>query len=192
MLSRFLFGLAPSPYVGAFVLSLESIGEKHRGYGGSVVAFLYCFGQCLLGIMGYFFRDWRELTFYLALFYVPCGVLFLLPESPQYLFVKGENKKFFEVLKAMKKVNGNVHSVTDEELKTQVEKAVEMKVSEEKTEKTSILDLFKNGRTMSWIIIKCSILWTSGGVIHYGLSLNTGNLHCVQQFWSDYSTTSIW
>ena len=89
--------------------------------------------ECLLGIMGYFFRDWRELTFYLALFYVPCGVLFSLPESPQYLFVKGENKKFFEVLKTMKKVNGNVHSVTDEGLKTQVEKAVEMKVSEEKT-----------------------------------------------------------
>ena len=156
---------------------LKFLGYFHQiAYRDSVVAFLYCFGQCLLGIMGYFFRDWRELTFYLGLFYVPCGVLFLLPESPQYLFVKGESDKLFKVTKTMKKVNGNVETVTDEELKNRVEKAVENKLVEEKTVKTSILDLFKNGRTMSWIIIKCSILWTSGGVIHYGLSLNTGNL----------------
>ena len=176
IICRFFQGmLGMAAYIPAFVYCVEIVSTKYRAFAGFFFHTYYTFGQMTLGLMGYFVRDWRNLTKSVSLWFLPFILAFILPETPQYTHKKGRKSETIQTMRKIGKMNGKVSDFQRisnilDEIPVQEEENVEV------SKNVTVLDLFKHGPEMTWMVMKSCYLWLACSTVYYGIALNTGNL----------------
>lgn len=108
-LSRLLVGLMNGGIgLVCFVLVQEYVGRSYWAMTGTLTSMCFAVGIALFGALGYLVQPWRSL----ATTANSSGVLFFLlsvtlPESPRWLYCRGEAERAEEVLRRMALGNGN-------------------------------------------------------------------------------------
>ena len=89
-ISRLAIGAACSGiYLCAYVLALEFVGPDNRTTPGLIYPMFYAVGYALLAPIGYFVKDFRTISWILAIpsvFFMP--YYFFMDESVQWLLTK--------------------------------------------------------------------------------------------------------
>ncbi|XP_029709294.1 carcinine transporter [Aedes albopictus] len=106
--SRVIVGLTiPAVYQIPFIIALELVGPNYRSFGTVMTCTFYTFGLMMLAGVTYLIRDWVELTLYTSVpFLLYFLYLFIMPESPRWLLMKGKLEEALKILEKMAKVNG--------------------------------------------------------------------------------------
>ncbi|KAL1399381.1 hypothetical protein pipiens_001183 [Culex pipiens pipiens] len=106
--SRVIVGLTiPAVYQIPFIIALELVGPNYRSFVTVMTCTFYTCGLMMLAGVTYLIRDWVELTLFTSvpfLFYF--GYMFVMPESPRWLLMKGKLEEALQVLEKMARVNG--------------------------------------------------------------------------------------
>ncbi|XP_055600544.1 carcinine transporter-like isoform X1 [Uranotaenia lowii] len=106
--SRVIVGLTiPAVYQIPFIIALELVGPNYRSFVTVMTCTFYTFGLMMLAGVTYLVRDWIHLTLYTSvpfLFYFL--YLFVMPESPRWLLMKGRLEEALQILEKMAIVNG--------------------------------------------------------------------------------------
>lgn len=94
-------------YITAFVIAAEMINAKDRIVTGTLTVGGFAIGYMLLPLFAYYIPNWRTLCFVLAslgVVYIP--YIWLITESPRWLFSKGRKEAFVKLLKKIADTNG--------------------------------------------------------------------------------------
>nr|XP_022328779.1 organic cation transporter protein-like [Crassostrea virginica] len=155
-------------YMASFIIAMEFVGPKYRILSGTCIAVVYCMGEFLLLLLGYFIRDWKWLQLTLA---VPMVIPFIywwpkvLPESPRWLISRQKYGEALKILRYAAKIN----HVTLEENCSYV------KTGHDEGILQILKELFKSRKL---VLRSCIIFanWFVISFIYYGLTLNMGKL----------------
>ncbi|ROT83769.1 organic cation transporter protein [Penaeus vannamei] len=119
---RFCMGLMhPTSIHAGYTLAMEVNQPKHRAATGILIFLPWAFCVIALGGYGYLLRDWRWLSFTLALpalLFLPA--LWFIDESPRWLIVRGRYDDASRVLRRAARLN-KVDLPPEEELRTIME-----------------------------------------------------------------------
>ncbi|XP_039248686.2 organic cation transporter protein-like [Styela clava] len=165
-------------YMINFVLVVELVGPEWRTLVGIGYQFFYAIGVLTLSGVAYGWRDWHQMQWGLIIISVPfVCFLFLIPESPRWLFGVERNE-------AAKKITSRIEKFSKiditEEMWLEAERlGTEIKgrdrKQEEENRKYSSLDLFrKPGIRLT--TLKVMFTWFVNSLVYYGLSLNISSL----------------
>uniref|UniRef100_A0A1A9VI56 Major facilitator superfamily (MFS) profile domain-containing protein n=1 Tax=Glossina austeni TaxID=7395 RepID=A0A1A9VI56_GLOAU len=101
--SRVIVGLTiPAVYQIPFIISLELVGENYRSFVTVMTCTFYTSGIMLLACVTYLERDWVKLSYYTSVpFYAYFLYLFVMPESPRWLLMRGRLEEALKVLQTM-------------------------------------------------------------------------------------------
>lgn len=108
---EFIESLGTSTYAGTFILGIEWVHTDYRVLGSMIVALGFPIGEILLGLFAWFIHDFRYL---LRALYAP-GIFFIIylwivPESVQWLLVRGHVERAIKILQRTASMNGKVLS----------------------------------------------------------------------------------
>lgn len=169
-------------YTAAFVLGMEFLGPKHRVLGGVIISCFYAVGGILIGVVGYFFQNWRH---FLLVLYSPCLLgfcfLWLVPESVRWLMTQHRCEEVAIIVKKAAKANGK--QLSDISL-MQLENSQAPKVTNttttsekvpEKGPKYPVIAALKNVKLVMRLMV-CSFCWLTNTFVYYGLNLNAVTL----------------
>lgn len=173
LLIRYLYGIFGSAgsYIPGFVLTMELVGASKRSMCGVAFQAAFAMGFILVAGWGSFIKD-RQL---LQIIYgchaiVLVGHIWLMDESPRWLWGQGRTKEAVDIVKKALKMNGSPISLETAEF-------VSKGKSESRTtsQDAGVLDLFRtpNLRKKTLNVMLC---WFANSIVYYGLSLSTGNL----------------
>ncbi|XP_048736781.1 organic cation transporter protein-like [Ostrea edulis] len=155
-------------YMASFIIAMEFVGPKKRLHAGTCILLVYCLGEFILLLLGYFLRDWKWLQLVLA---VPMAVPLLywwpkvLPESPRWLISRRRYKEALEILRYAAKTN---HIELREDLSC-------INAGEDE----GILKILKGFLKSRKLVLRSFIMFSNWFVIsfiYYGLTLNMGKL----------------
>ncbi|XP_017073239.1 organic cation transporter protein [Drosophila eugracilis] len=138
---RFLVAVATAgTMTTSFVLIMEIIGPKKR----EIVAILYqipfSVGHASLAIFAYFIREWRWFQFSITIFSVVFVIyIFLVPESPRWLFTTGRTDKSIKILEKIAKCN----NAPTETIRPEIEAAYAALAARQPAKKGTVIDLFR-------------------------------------------------
>lgn len=107
--AQFLIGaFSKSIYLVAYILLIELTTFKYSTIISNINLYMYVFGELVVLLIAYFFRDWHLLNWTMAIYSVffIFIITFVLPESPRYLLAKGDSINANKVLKRIAKFNG--------------------------------------------------------------------------------------
>ncbi|XP_052698659.1 organic cation transporter protein-like [Crassostrea angulata] len=156
-------------YMASFIIAMEFVGPKHRIISGTCILLVYCLGEYILLLLGYFIRDWKWLQFTLA---VPMVIPLIywwpkvLPESPRWLISRQRYREALKILRYAAKVN-----------KVELDESNCSNVNVGHDD--GILKIIKELiRTPKLVIRSCIMLmnWFVISFIYYGLTINMGKL----------------
>ncbi|KAI9586140.1 hypothetical protein GQX74_001987 [Glossina fuscipes] len=83
-------------------LTLELVGENYRSFVTVMTCTFYTSGIMLLACVTYLERDWVKLSYYTSVpFYAYFLYLFVMPESPRWLLMRGRLEEALKVLQTM-------------------------------------------------------------------------------------------
>ena len=103
---RFFQGaLSTYAYLGGFVYCCELVSEKYRAWIGYYYHMNYVYGEFLVPVFGLLFFDWRRSWQANIFIMLPALLMFILPESFQFLHTKGRNGEVVKVLTKISKFN---------------------------------------------------------------------------------------
>ncbi|XP_062547711.1 carcinine transporter isoform X2 [Armigeres subalbatus] len=107
-LSRVIVGLTiPAVYQIPFIIALELVGPNYRSFVTVMTCTFYTLSLMMLAGVTYLIRDWVELTFYTSVpFLLYFLYLFVMPESPRWLLMKGRLEEALQILEKMARING--------------------------------------------------------------------------------------
>lgn len=170
---RYLYGIFGSAgsYIPGFVLTMELVGASKRSMCGVAFQAAFALGFMLVAGWGSFIKD-RQL---LQIIYgchaiVLVGHIWLMDESPRWLWGQGRTKEAVDIVKRALKMNGSPINLETAEF-------VSKGKSESRTASNDagVLDLFRtpNLRKKTLNVMLC---WFANSLVYYGLSLSTGNL----------------
>ncbi|KAJ8921692.1 hypothetical protein NQ315_010602 [Exocentrus adspersus] len=170
---RFLYGIFGSAgsYIPGFVLTMELVGPSKRSMCGVAFQAAFAVGIMLVAGWGSFIKD-RQL---LQIIYgchaiLLVGHIWLMDESPRWLWGTGRTKEAVDIVKKALKMNGSP-------INLETAAFVSKGKSEERTsnDDSGVSDLFKtpNLRKKTLNVMLC---WFANSLVYYGLSLSTGNL----------------
>lgn len=155
-----------------YVLGIEVVGKSKRVFCGIVIEYFFVAGEILLGLVAWYFKDWRQIQLVCIL----PGILFfsyyfILPQSIRWLIQKG---KFSTARKELNKIakGNNVTLPSDQDL--QLYKKVELD-NLPSSNNESILDLMKNAKLLVRLL-NVFLNWIVITMIYYGLSMNAASL----------------
>lgn len=152
-----------------FVLLMEIVGAEHRTKIGIAIQVGWAVGFATLAGVAYLARHWFWLQFAMTVPILPVIIaLWIIPESPRWLLMKGRMKQLEKLLKKAAKTNGKTLTLEAKELEA-------IRNQETKPRTKSILDLFKTPRTRKRTIIMM-YSWIVTAFTYYGLSYNTNDL----------------
>ena len=90
----------------AFVLSVESVGQKFAAFIGLALGIPFAIGELILGLEAFFIRDWRTLQLFVHIPVLGLVLLwFVLPESPRWLMAAGKTLAAEKILAQAAKMN---------------------------------------------------------------------------------------
>ncbi|XP_035825787.1 organic cation transporter protein [Aplysia californica] len=189
---RFFQGVFGSGvFMISFVYVMEVVGPHYRMFAGMFIEVFWCLGLFLLVGAAYFIRNWTHLLLVLS---APCVLLFsyiwILPESPRWLFSVGKIKEAEAVLRRTAKVNG---TELPEKLLEQVE-SENQKEGKQKKETGQVWKIVMYRvvliRTLVVIFNRFAL-----NMCYYGISLNvehlSGNLYLSYTLSSVVETVAI-
>jgi len=83
-----------------FVWGMEATGKKYRVIVGVMYQSIFSIGDCLLGLVAYYIRDWRTLQLVISIpIFIPVLYYWFIPESTRWLITKkryGEARKLID------------------------------------------------------------------------------------------------
>ncbi|XP_050508761.1 organic cation transporter protein [Diabrotica virgifera virgifera] len=170
---RYLYGIFGSAgaYIPGFVLTMELVGPSKRSMCGVAFQAVFAVGIMLVAGWGALIKDRQILQIIYgchALLLV--GHIWLMDESPRWLWSNGRIRESVEIVKKALKMNGSPISLDTAEF---VSKGMsEVRTSEESG---SIGDLFRtpNLRKKTFNVLLC---WFANSLVYYGLSLTTNSM----------------
>ncbi|KAL7740582.1 hypothetical protein ACLKA6_009468 [Drosophila palustris] len=177
--SRVVVGLTiPAVYQIPFIISLELVGEKYRSFVTVMTCTFYTSGIMLLSLVTYLERDWVRLSYYTSLpFYAYFLYMFVMPESPRWLLMRGRLEEALKILERMAIINGRqfpeaVHSKLEAQIRRD-----KLRKQKKKIANVGLMDLCRTPNmrlktiliTLSWFANETVYL----GLSYYGPSLGT-------------------
>ncbi|KAH8400447.1 hypothetical protein KR222_000008 [Zaprionus bogoriensis] len=169
--SRVVVGLTiPAVYQIPFIISLELVGEKFRSFVTVMTCTFYTSGIMLLSLVTYLERDWVRLSLYTSLpFYAYFLYMFVMPESPRWLLMRGRLEEALKVLERMALVNGRqfpeaVHSKLEAQIRRD-----KLKKQKKKIVNVGIMDLCRTPN-MRLKTILITLSWFANETVYLGLS----------------------
>ena len=177
---RFFQGVTGIAYVTATCYLIEIVPAKYRSPVGFSIHQFYCVGEILLACMAYFLRDWRDLSKFQVIFCFPVIFLYIwVPESPAYLFSKGEIERAGEVYYSFVKKE-NASESKKEKIRLFLEDLEESQLSKSKQGKLpldnqkhyTLKDLFTRSKNLKIISLKTSFIHSLISIIYDGLNLS--------------------
>ncbi|KAM7351841.1 carcinine transporter isoform 3-T4 [Cochliomyia hominivorax] len=168
--SRVIVGLTiPAVYQIPFIISLELVGESYRSFVTVMTCTFYTSGIMLLSVVTYLERDWVKLSYYTSVpFYLYFLYLFVMPESPRWLLMRGKLEEALKILESMARVNGNQFP---EEVKLKLEAQISRNKLKEKkkTVNVGLADLCRTPN-MRLKTILITLSWFANETVYLGLS----------------------
>uniref|UniRef100_A0A6A7FPC7 Organic cation transporter protein-like n=1 Tax=Hirondellea gigas TaxID=1518452 RepID=A0A6A7FPC7_9CRUS len=102
----FVAAFGSGVFLSNYVILMESLGLHSRTLFGVLYHIFFTTGICILALLGYLYRDWRDLQLASSL---PTILLlsyyFLTPESPRWLMMEGRHEEALVILRRMAKFN---------------------------------------------------------------------------------------
>lgn len=170
-LCRFLAGITGMMvFVCSFVLLMEFSGKSIRGtlglhHSGS----FFALGFCTCAWVAYYIRDWRTLQRTVAFCHIP-NIIFMMfiEESPRWLASKGR----------IAEAKGSLQILAIKNRKYEGANGFEVPINTDNDEgkKYNQLDMFRQGKNMTKIILTLMYLWISVAISYYVLTLGGANL----------------
>ncbi|XP_037710905.1 carcinine transporter [Drosophila subpulchrella] len=177
--SRVIVGLTiPAVYQIPFIISLELVGENYRSFVTVMTCTFYTSGIMLLSAVTYLERDWVRLSYITSLpFYAYFLYMFVMPESPRWLLMRGRLEEALKILERMAMVNGRQFpEAVHLKLEAQIRRD-KLKKQKKKIANVGLMDLCRTPNmrlktiliTLSWFANETVYL----GLSYYGPSLGT-------------------
>ncbi|XP_023298252.2 carcinine transporter [Lucilia cuprina] len=168
--SRVIVGLTiPAVYQIPFIISLELVGESYRSFVTVMTCTFYTSGIMLLSVVTYLERDWVKLSYYTSVpFYIYFLYLFVMPESPRWLLMRGRLEEALKILETMARVNGNQFP---EAVKIKLEAQISRNKLKEKKKSVNVglADLCRTPN-MRLKTILITLSWFANETVYLGLS----------------------
>ncbi|VDI41917.1 Hypothetical predicted protein [Mytilus galloprovincialis] len=161
-------------YIVPYVLATEMVGPDHRVFVSFCVYFSFCFGNYILLLLAFFFRNWEHLMWAIG---VPIGgyiivLLFFISESPRWLLSQGKKKEAIAILQKIAKTNGENINLSSEDITIHKEK------------NASIFNFMKALMKSKMLCMRLCIValnWFALSLTYYGISMNVakfdGNIY---------------
>jgi len=151
------------------------VNNDWRTFCGFAIEFFFAFGECLVGVLALFIKDWWKLQLVIS---VPIVIFFIywlyVPESPRWLAAQGRQDEAEKILRKAAKFNGKVFP--DDLLKLpQKNSQGSEQLAVGSTAEMSIVDLFRRPVLRRRTII-VMYQWLVTAMVYYGLALNATNL----------------
>ncbi|CAG0893383.1 unnamed protein product, partial [Darwinula stevensoni] len=107
-IARFMVGLTiPAIWQIPFIIGLEFVGAKNRGFVTVFTCFWFTLGLLMLGGMAFLSQDWKILSYVTAAPLIPFFLgYWFLPESPRWNLRQGNVDEAIETLRKIGEVNG--------------------------------------------------------------------------------------
>ncbi|KAG7299050.1 hypothetical protein JYU34_017525 [Plutella xylostella] len=103
---RFLLGMTVAGgLVLSFVILMELTGSEYREVTSTLTHSFFLVGEMLLPMIGYFVRDYQNFLLILSIITSSLVIyIFLLPESPRWLFAVNKPEECVKLVKRIAKV----------------------------------------------------------------------------------------
>nr|ADI44150.1 MIP22018p [Drosophila melanogaster] len=169
--SRVIVGLTiPAVYQIPFIISLELVGENYRSFVTVMTCTFYTSGIMLLSGVTYLERDWVRLSYITSLpFYAYFLYMFVMPESPRWLLMRGRLEEALKILERMAKVNGREFpEAVHLKLEAQIRRD-KLKKQKKKMANVGLADLCRTPN-MRLKTILITLSWFANETVYLGLS----------------------
>ncbi|XP_039484490.1 carcinine transporter isoform X2 [Drosophila santomea] len=169
--SRVIVGLTiPAVYQIPFIISLELVGENYRSFVTVMTCTFYTSGIMLLSVVTYLERDWVRLSYITSLpFYAYFLYMFVMPESPRWLLMRGRLEEALKILERMAKVNGREFpEAVHLKLEAQIRRD-KLKKQKKKMANVGLADLCRTPN-MRLKTILITLSWFANETVYLGLS----------------------
>ncbi|XP_072031447.1 solute carrier family 22 member 15-like [Amphiura filiformis] len=174
-LSRFLIGIGLGGTAVTSVWLIENTHSKWRAFASLTYNAAYAVGIVVLAVFAYYFRDWRDLTFYLLCLTAPYILIYrYLPESPRWLLSKGRIREAEDILLAMGRRNGR-HISRENLALSNFTTMTTKKPSEECVKNDNVLRVFTTPVMRNRMLL-LMFLWVVCVLVYYGLTMGSSNL----------------
>ena len=170
-------GIHHTSWLAFVVYSLEVLGPSKRAVSGATTHVYYGVGYMLTSILGYYFPDWRDFTFAIAVIHlVTLVVAPFFPESPSFLYAKKKPVQARKILKTFsEKTNKSLDDKFLDQLETEINEKNNTESNNEAVKKFTIMDLFCH-RLLAKNTLIIAFGFFSGVLGYYGLSFNVSSL----------------
>ncbi|EDW91444.1 organic cation transporter protein [Drosophila yakuba] len=164
-LFRFLVAVATAgTMTTSFVLLMEIVGPKKRELVAILYQIPFNIGHASLALFAYFIRDWRWFQFSITIFSVVFVIyIWLVPESPRWLFTTGRVDKSIKILEKIAKCN----KAPTETIRPEMEAAYAALAARQPVKKGTVVDLFRTPY-MRVKTICMAINWLVVCMVYYG------------------------
>ncbi|CEF60921.1 Solute carrier family 22 member 13 [Strongyloides ratti] len=168
-LLRFLLGIShPGLFMISIIIMMELIGPSKRKLPATIGGMSFSFGEILLGIFAYFFRDYRHLQLIIGLpSIIFLSYYWLVGESIRWLVTKKRYNEADKLLKKGGKINGS--QIPNEWWDT-LDTDEDTITVNNKTKNYGYLDLFRTPKLCKRSLISF-YCWPVVSMIFYGVSM---------------------
>ncbi|XP_068240906.1 solute carrier family 22 member 15-like isoform X2 [Palaemon carinicauda] len=158
--------------LSSFVLSQELVGTNYRSTCGLLLSTFFAVGIGIFSAMAAFIPDWRTLSFICAV----SGILFLplcclVPESPRWLVVAGQQVEAKKVLELIAKKNGKL-----DELPSHWEVTTSSGGEDSKVKNSQGMRNFIHHPYVLMLTLIQIYSWFVNSAVYYGLTMAASNL----------------
>lgn len=160
-------------FITCFVYLTEIVPKQYIAFVGVGYQVFFAVGYMILSGIAYAWRNWHDVLAVNTILCAPYAIfIFVIPESPRWLFSNNKDKQGRKVTRMFAKWNGV--QLDEKEIWKQAD-VVEVKKEEDDEKVYGISDLFKTPR-MRLMTINVIFNWFVNSMIYYGVSLNAGSL----------------
>lgn len=126
--------------IHSFVLLMEIVGPKKREMVAILYQIPFNIGHASLALFAYFIREWRWFQFSITIFSIVFVIyIWLVPESPRWLFTTGKLDKSIKILEKIAKCN----KAPTETIRPEIEAAYGALAARQPVKKGTVVDLFR-------------------------------------------------
>ncbi|CAF1188515.1 unnamed protein product [Adineta ricciae] len=176
LLNQFASGLATSNFSLVFILMLELTSSTYTSFAGNLAFISYSIGEVLVTLFAYLTRDWQDLKWVNLVFIgLSLPYLYFMPESPLYLYAKGQYTKLESLLRRIARQNGRTEAEWYPHYQDLLHsQPVKLTSRQDSTIPQTIYPLFRNRKMILQLLNVCLMSLTTLMIyfqISYGLAM---------------------